>query len=76
MIVQKDEFTRATIKAGATADQLIRALQDIPGDAIINDFEIDYDYQGNEPFPLSVKLAVEWVTQSPEADTQVEGGAS
>lgn len=63
MIVQKDEFARATIKSGATAEQLIRALQDIPGDAVLNEFEIDYDYTGNEPFPLSVKVAVEWIKQ-------------
>lgn len=64
MVIQNQEdFSRATITGGATAAQIIRAMQDVPGDAWINEFEIEYDYTGNEPFPVSFKAAVEWVKQ-------------
>lgn len=76
MIESQEDFSRAVVKSGATADQLIRALQAIPGDSVLHDFEIDYDFTGSEPFPLSVKVAVEWVRQPGEADTLPDGGAA
>jgi len=70
MIESQEDFSRAVVKSGATADQLIRALQAIPGEAVLHEFQIDYDYTGSEPFPLSVKVAVEWVRQADIPDEE------
>ncbi|WNN95182.1 hypothetical protein SEA_MAGRITTE_231 [Microbacterium phage Magritte] len=76
MIVEKDDFVRAKIAAGATAGQLRRALADIPDDAVLCDAEItEFDFRHEEPFPLKIELRVEWVKQ-PEDDIPGKGGVS
>ncbi len=76
VVKQQEDFARALVTGGATASQIIRALQDIPGDAILTDIEIEYDFTNIEPFPVAFKASFEWVKQPDEADILPEGGAS
>lgn len=62
-IKSQETFVRATVTGPATADGFVRAFRDVPGDAIVQEIEIQNDYTERDPFPVSFAASVEWVQQ-------------